>query len=154
MEVKTVDSYSAFINNQKAVLVINGDSAQLPIPNESVDAIVTDPPYFDFIHYSELSDFFYAWLQLALKDSYHEFQPENSSHSGEVQSQNPSHFSIQLGRVFSECFRVLKAQGLMVFMAYHQINHTWLYTSRGSLVCFPFPPVRLMSTVHRQKSRI
>jgi len=126
MEVKTVDSYSAFINNQKAVLVINGDSAQLPIPNESVDAIVTDPPYFDFIHYSELSDFFYAWLQLALKDSYHEFQQENSSHLGEVQSKNPTHFSIQLSRVFSECFRVLKAQGLMVFSFHHGKPEAWL----------------------------
>jgi len=126
IEVKVVDSYPVFIKNKKAALVLNGDSAKLPIPNESVDAIVTDPPYFDFIHYSELSDFFYAWLQLALKDSYNDFQKENSSHPGEVQSKKPAQFSIQLSRVFSECFRVLKAQGLMVFSFHHSKHEAWL----------------------------
>lgn len=37
---------------------MNGDSSKLPVPAGTVDAVVTDPPYFDFVHYSELSDFF------------------------------------------------------------------------------------------------
>src|SRR5260370_969125 len=41
-------------------LILSGDSTHLPIPDSSVDAVVTDPPYFDFVHYSELSDFFFA----------------------------------------------------------------------------------------------
>jgi adenine-specific DNA methylase len=28
---------------------------------ESVDAVVTDPPFFDNVHYSRLADFFYVW---------------------------------------------------------------------------------------------
>lgn len=35
-------------------------------------AIQTDPPYYDNIGYSDLSDFFYVWLRRSLKD----FQPE------------------------------------------------------------------------------
>ena len=34
--------------------------------------IVTDPPYYDNIHYADLSDFFYAWLRPILRDTYPE----------------------------------------------------------------------------------
>jgi putative DNA methylase len=105
---------------------MSGDSAKLPLPDNSVDAIVTDPPYFDFVHYSELSDFFYAWLRLALQDSYTSFKKENSSHPGEVQDRDPERFSTQLRCVFSECFRVLKDQGLMVFSFHHSKPEAWL----------------------------
>ena len=32
--------------------------------------IVTDPPYYDNIHYADSSDFFYVWLRQLLRDSY------------------------------------------------------------------------------------
>ena len=34
--------------------------------------IVTDPPYYDNIHYADLSDFFYVWLRPILRDTYPE----------------------------------------------------------------------------------
>ncbi len=37
------------------------DAAQLPFDDGSFDAIVTDPPYYDSIPYSELADFFWVW---------------------------------------------------------------------------------------------
>ncbi len=39
----------------------------LPYEDQSVDAIVTDPPYYDNIMYAELSDYFYVWLKCSLK---------------------------------------------------------------------------------------
>ena len=33
---------------------------------DAMDAIVTDPPYFDNIDYGELSDFYFQWLRIAL----------------------------------------------------------------------------------------
>ncbi|MDY0096417.1 MAG: DNA methyltransferase [Candidatus Vecturithrix sp.] len=125
IDLSIVNSYESFLRNKKAALIMNGDSAHLPLPNNSVDAIITDPPYFDFVHYSELSDFFYAWLQIALKDSYHYFAQEHSSHPGEVQDRDPEKFSLQLGHVFAECFRVLKDQGLMVFSFHHSKPEAW-----------------------------
>jgi putative DNA methylase len=29
-----------------------------------VDLVITDPPFFDNVHYSELADFFYVWQQM------------------------------------------------------------------------------------------
>ena len=41
-----------------------GDSANTDIPDESVDLVVTDPPFLDNVHYSELADFFHVWQDL------------------------------------------------------------------------------------------
>ncbi|MGL4498289.1 MAG: DUF1156 domain-containing protein, partial [Planktothrix sp.] len=38
------------------------------IPDKSVDAIVTDPPYYGTIPYADLSDFFYVWMKRTLGD--------------------------------------------------------------------------------------
>ena len=35
----------------------------LPLADESQDAVITDPPYYDNISYADLSDFFYVWLK-------------------------------------------------------------------------------------------
>ena len=43
--------------------VFHGDGAGLPLSNATVDAVVTDPPYFDAVAYADLSDFFYIWLK-------------------------------------------------------------------------------------------
>ena len=41
-------------------LTLQADAVQ---PRESVDVVVTDPPYYDAITYAEISDFFYVWLK-------------------------------------------------------------------------------------------
>ena len=35
----------------------------LALATASVDCVVIDPPYYDNVMYSELSDFFYVWLK-------------------------------------------------------------------------------------------
>ena len=37
-----------------------------PLPNDSADALITDPPYYDAVPYSHLSDFFYVWLRRSI----------------------------------------------------------------------------------------
>ena len=32
--------------------------------------VVTDPPYYDNIHYADSSDFFYVWLRSQIRDQY------------------------------------------------------------------------------------
>ncbi len=36
---------------------------------EALDAVITDPPYYDAIPYSDLMDFFYVWMRRLLVDS-------------------------------------------------------------------------------------
>jgi putative DNA methylase len=42
------------------------DAAGSSLPEESVDAWFTDPPYYDAVPYADLSDFFFVWLKRVL----------------------------------------------------------------------------------------
>ena len=44
--------------------------ASTTVHTESRPVIVTDPPYYDNIHYADSSDFFYVWLRPLLRDAY------------------------------------------------------------------------------------
>ena len=49
--------------------VTNEDAAALSVPGPgSVHLICVDPPYYNNVQYSELSNFFYVWLKRALAD--------------------------------------------------------------------------------------
>jgi len=43
-----------------------GSAAALPYEDNFFNCVVTDPPYYDNIGYSDLSDFFYIWLRRSL----------------------------------------------------------------------------------------
>ena len=48
--------------------VRHGHAQDLPFPDDSFDAVVTDPPYYDNIYYTVLADFFYAWKRILLAE--------------------------------------------------------------------------------------
>ena len=97
------------------------------VKSKSVDAVVTDPPYFDTIHYSRLADFFYVWLRLVLKNQYKWFEPETSRRTKEVRGPSDSRedFVFGLTRILKECHRVLKDEGLLVFTFHHTQKWAW-----------------------------
>jgi len=126
INLSLVDTWEEFDKVSNAALVLNGDSSNLAIPSNSVDAIITDPPYFDFIHYSELSDFFYAWLTEALGSEYSYLARPDSSHKNEVQDKNNDDFSQKIKSIFIECLRVLKDDGLLCFSYHHSTVDGWM----------------------------
>lgn len=119
------DDWDEFEQTDHGALVLNGDSARLSIPDHSIDAVVTDPPYFDFVNYSELSDFFYAWISGALGSEYAFLSRPDSSHTNEVQDRSEERFSEKLASVFSECGRVLKQEGVLCFSFHHSRISGW-----------------------------
>jgi len=120
-----VENWDELAAVEQGLLILNGDSSKLPLPDKSVDAIVTDPPYFDFVHYSELSDFFFAWLSPVLRDRYPWMKGEDSSAQGEVQHKYPHVFARQLATVFTEACRVLKDNGVLAFSFHHSRAEGW-----------------------------
>jgi putative DNA methylase len=120
-----VNSFDALRSGKNKALLFCGDSAHLALPDQSVDVVVTDPPYFDFVHYSELADFFYAWLRLGLEQTRPEFGAETTRHPCEVQQGDAQAFSAALARVWRECTRVLKLGGLLIFSFHHSRNEGW-----------------------------
>jgi len=106
----------------RGIYVSCGDSADTGLPDASVDLIVTDPPFFDNVHYSELADFFYAWRQLAPGSECH---PSTTRCNAEVQDTDPVNFAVKLERVLRECERILKDDGLLAFTYHHSRDEGW-----------------------------
>jgi len=122
--VNICTNWNQFSEDKNGMLILNQNSMQLDIPSESVDYVITDPPYFDFINYSELSDFFYSWLfEIYKKDGL--FDRELSRSAGDVQNSNPEQFALSLGAVFKECCRVLKDEGELTFTFHHSDYEGW-----------------------------
>lgn len=105
-------------------------SEYIDAEDESIDYVITDPPYYDNVMYSELSDYFYVWLEGLLSDEYEEFKSELAPKSREiiasqVANKDEEFFIESLSNVFSECYRVLKSDGEMVFTYHHNENEAW-----------------------------
>lgn len=98
-----------------------GDSASTDLPDEVVDAVVTDPPFFDNVHYSELADFFHVWQRHLTGED----QPETTRAPEEVQARDAYTFSSRLSGVWKECHRVLKRDGLLIFSYHHSRTEGW-----------------------------
>ena len=96
-----------------------GDSAKTLLTSKSIDLVVTDPPFFDNVHYSELADFFHAWQQIGRPVA------ESTRNRAEVQDSDASSFARKLCDVFSECHRILKDDGLLVFTYHHSRDEGW-----------------------------
>jgi putative DNA methylase len=126
IRLSVTDSWKEFSQASQGALILNGDSSSLPLPDSSVDAIVTDPPYFDFVHYSELSDFFYAWLSNALGGEYNYLNRKDSSHENEVQDRDNESFTRKICSIFRECNRVLKEDGVLCFSYHHSTIDGWM----------------------------
>lgn len=120
-----------FNDNNVNVKIACGDSSYLGIPDRQViDAVITDPPYYGNVMYSELSEFYYVWLRLALKAKYEHFQSEHVPNATEVivndvQGKDEGDFIEGLTAVFKEAGRKLKKDGLMVFTFHHQEERAW-----------------------------
>lgn len=131
MRIKVIGKLGNIFKDSNAnVMLMAGDSSYLPIPDGSVDAVITDPPYFGNVMYSELSEFFYAWLRLALKDKYEYFRSEHVPNSAEVivnkvQGKEEKDFIEGLTAVFKEAGKKLKKDGIMVFTFHHQEEKAW-----------------------------
>lgn len=99
-------------------------------PAKGINSIVTDPPYASNVNYSELSDYFYVWLRLVLKDEFSHFMPEYTPKSPEI-IVNPTRkvtaadFEAGLRDVFHVAGEKLAPSGLLAFTFHHAEGTAW-----------------------------
>lgn len=106
------------------------DSSKTDIPDGAVDLVITDPPYMDNVHYSELADFFHAWLREIRPYAMYPDLP-TTRQTGEVQSPTPKGFEDAIADVWRECNRVMKKDGLLAF-TFHQARLSgWVAVMRA-----------------------
>jgi adenine-specific DNA methylase len=116
--------------------VAQASATKHPLADDSVQAVVTDPPYYDAVPYADLSDFFYVWLKRALAGVHGELFADELSpkHDEAVQlaERNPKyayktkqHFEMQMLKALSEARRVTQPQGLSVIVFAHKTTGAW-----------------------------
>jgi len=117
------ESFTEFQENKDLYLSC-GDSAKTDLRTESVDAIITDPPFFDNVHYSQLADFFYVW-QRHILGANRNHDTKSTRSEEEVQQSDPTIFTERLYGVWKECNRVLRREGLLIFTYHHSREEGW-----------------------------
>jgi adenine-specific DNA methylase len=109
-------------------------SSDLPlIGSESIDLVITDPPFGDNFIYSEMANFFYAWLRIPLSEWYEQFKGIKDSPNAQEAVKNVAHhaedgdefYQSMMTACWSEAFRVLKPAGLMAFTFHHSEPAQW-----------------------------
>ena len=94
------------------------------------DAIITDPPYYDNIIYSEVSDFFYVWLKIILEDRYEGFDlnatpRKESIVANPFENKGAKEFESELRDAFTTLRDVLKEDGVLTFTYHHSDSESW-----------------------------
>ena len=106
--------------------LIQGDSRNLPIEDCSVDLVVTDPPYYDNVQYSDLAAFFRVWLSRLLPGEAEWTYDEAASAVAARRTSDAGSFLTALAGIFAECGRVLKpGAGRLAFTFHHWDPGAW-----------------------------
>lgn len=97
------------------------------LESESVDLVLTDPPYFDNVAYAELADFYVPWLEaLGIVSSEERRLVRTEGLSGRREDPTSvSVFAKGLGEAFVEIARVLRPNGMLVFTFRHSVPEAW-----------------------------
>jgi len=142
------DSYEEIANylrdeDAEGVHVSQRDAADLSLDSDSIQAIIIDPPYYDSIIYSEMSDMSYVWLKEYLQDIYPDIFSDdltdksqeavaNVAEYEEVASNSKSKSELaaedyedKMAEIFQELYRVLEPGGVMTVMFTHKESSAW-----------------------------
>jgi putative DNA methylase len=116
--------------------VKRGSATSIPWPSASVDAVITDPPYYDNVPYADISDFFYVWLKRTVGHFYQEhfssaLTPKKSEaiaepirHDGDMTKAKRAYEGM-MAQSFAEAFRVLKRDGQISIVYAHKTTLGW-----------------------------
>jgi DNA modification methylase len=120
-----VESLDELRSHRQAFLIAQQDSSKLPLPSNSIDHVVTDPPYFDSVQYSDLAHFFRVWLRWLLPDAANWQYVVTDSAVAET-ARDGSKYQKVLSAIWSECHRVLKKPtGRLIFTFHHWRPEAW-----------------------------
>ena len=143
---------SLFAGDYSAVIKTSSSAELKEIPDGAVDLILTDPPYFDNLSYSELSDFYLAWHQVlgvATGPYKNALRSAPIQKSLVVRSKDESAIEVyckELSEIFAECKRVLRPDGICVFTYHHRSADAWLSLgyalANSGLRCTSVVPMR------------
>ena len=137
---RSIEALTNLLVVERAGLVTQLDARATQLPDQSVNVWFTDPPYYDAVPYSDISDFFFVWLcraiassmtQGAVSDSSSSLSPkereivQDETRSFEGRRKDRSFFEEAMGQAFAEGRRVLKEDGIGCVVFAHKTTEGW-----------------------------
>ena len=121
---------------RESAVVTRGSASSIPVADKSLAAVLTDPPYYDAVPYSDLSDFFYVWLKRTASSFYPDaFRTPLTPKQQEIVEQRPHRtltkrkdsefYERMMARVFDEIHRVMSDSGICAVMFAHKTTAAW-----------------------------
>jgi adenine-specific DNA methylase len=115
--------------------------------DEGVDAVITDPPYYDAIPYADLSDFFYVWLRRTVGDQYpamfaSPLTPKieelvQQTKNEEMGRKGRDEYEAGMAAAFRRAWEALTPDGRMVVVFAHKDPEAW-ETLVTAMICAGF----------------
>jgi putative DNA methylase len=103
------------------------DSTSMPLDDNCIDHVVTDPPYYDSVQYSDLAQFFRGWLSWFLPEEANWAYLHQESAVAES-TQDGDKYQKVLSAIWAECYRVLKKpSGRLIFTFHHWRPEAWAH---------------------------
>ena len=107
-----------------------------PLPDDTAEAVITDPPYYAAIPYADLSDFFYSWLKRSVGDIHPAlFERESAPKEDECVAlahraamyryKDNAWFEAKMTTACSEARRVAKPSGIGLFVFANKETSGW-----------------------------
>ncbi|MGB8032042.1 MAG: DUF1156 domain-containing protein [Terracidiphilus sp.] len=116
--------------------VVRGNATATPWQADSMDAVITDPPYYDNVPYANISDFFYVWLRRTIGTHFSEhFASQGTPKKQEAVADATRHsgsrdnaaraYEKMMAQSFEEAHRVLKYDGELAIVYAHKTTLGW-----------------------------
>ncbi len=119
----------------KPARLILGSATSLPFQDQFFDLVITDPPFYDYISYYDLADFFYVWFKRTIGHLFPEIlkwplTPKSeeiihSPHRHGSREKSKIFYTTLLTKAFQEARRILKDDGICVIMFTHKDTEAW-----------------------------
>ena len=116
--------------------VERASAVEHPLPNDSADALITDPPYYDAVPYAHLSDFFYVWLRRSIGGFYPAYFGDSQvAKEAEIVVDRPHELSNsthdiafyerELTKAFADGRRVVRPDGISTIVFASKTTASW-----------------------------
>lgn len=121
----------------KSSTIGNGSATAIPLPDQAVPYVLTDPPYYDAVPYADLSDFCYVWLKRMVAELHPDLFRWPLTPKGEECIMDPGpprpgepektkqFFESTMQKALAECKRVLQPDGVAVVLFAHKGTAGW-----------------------------